>query len=413
MVRRYVHLGSGLDSTCGPAPDVQIRTASAMAAFAPISKKVFGNPWVSRMVRLRLLSSLVLSRLLYNVQTWSLLTQASYNRLNSVYMRVLRRIANCTKFSAESAHANGTDAYVRTLLGVPSLQCVILQRRLLLLASVLRNGSSRLVALLSARSRDNQPLPWVRLISDDLRRLANFHGKKVEELGDPTVHCERWAALITDCPSGWRELVKAVHFNSMEFDVAAKPKTKPGEWGSMPLPAHKCATCGDSFPSAKALEAHKKAKHKTRAAVAAKIGTCTVCPCCHVQFSTRSRLLAHASEKRNRGGRAYTCNALLLAGLVDDLGDDDLTDAFANDKQARTAARRMGHTVPISESLAKRPKVGTSILEQQRSRRRNLDAELEVTLLPSNAVQLDDLRPLKRICTKSSQDQVVIQHIAA
>ena len=413
VVRRYVHLGSGLDGACGPAPDVQIRTASALSAFTPISKKVFGNSWVTRAVRLRLLSSLVLSRLLYNVHTWSALTQAAYNRLNSVYMRGLRRIADCLRFSAESAHASGSDAYVRTLLGAPSLQCIIMQRRLLLLASILRNGSSRLVSLLAARGRDNQPLPWVRMISGDLQRTASYHANKFAELGDPLEHCNEWAAMITRFPGEWRELVKGVHYTSMELDVASRPKTNPGEWGSLPPAMHKCTSCGSSFPSAKALEAHRKAKHKTRAAAAKKVGMSRVCPCCHVQFSTRSRLLAHASEKRNRGSRAYTCSMLFATDLVKNLDDAELATAFEDDKQARTSARKSGHSVPISESLAKRPKVGTTILEQQRARKRKSAAGLEVVILPPNAVQLDDLHPLKRICTKMSQNQVILQHIAA
>ena len=410
VVRRYVHLGSGLDDVCSPSPDVQIRTSSAMAAFAPISKKVFGNIGVARAVRLRLFHSLVLSRLLYNVQTWSALSQAAYNRLNSIYMRGLRRIAACSKYDAQSAHVAGSDASVRTLLGVPSLQCIIMQRRLLLLASVLRNGSVRLVSLLAAYGRGGQQLPWVSLICNELRRLFNFHGAKLDDLGDPVENGERWASFILEYPRAWRELVKSVAYNCMDLDAASKLKSKPGEWGSLPL-LHKCSVCNEAFATAKALETHKKAKHKMRAAAAKKVGLSCVCPCCHVQFSSRARLLAHASEKRNRGSRAYTCSTLFASDVVKTVPDDELAVAFANDRSARTTARRAGHTVPISATLAKRPKTGSSVLEQQRCRKRRLAAGLEVTELPNNAVQLDSLAPLKRICTKSSQELVVTQHL--
>jgi hypothetical protein len=124
VVRKYVHLGSGLDNHCSSAPDVQIRTSSAMAAFAPIAKKVYGNPLVARDVRVRLLMSLVVSRLLYNVHVWSHVSQAAYCRLNSVYMRGLRRIADRTKYDAKSARATGSDQSVREILGVPSLSSV-------------------------------------------------------------------------------------------------------------------------------------------------------------------------------------------------------------------------------------------------------------------------------------------------
>ena len=39
VVRKYVHLGSGLFCRCNPSPDVQIRTSSAMAAFSPYRQK--------------------------------------------------------------------------------------------------------------------------------------------------------------------------------------------------------------------------------------------------------------------------------------------------------------------------------------------------------------------------------------
>jgi hypothetical protein len=289
VVRRYVHLGSGLDDLCSPAPDVQIRTTSAMSAFSPISKKVFGNISVTRNVRLRLFHSLVLSRLLYNVQTWSVVPQAAYNKLNSVYMRGLRRIAACSKYDAETAHAAGTDARVRALLEAPSLQCTLMQRRLLLLASVLRNGSPRILSMLAARGQGGQLLPWVRLVCNDLKRLAEFHGDKLEELGDPSENGSRWASFIVDFPRAWRELVKSVFYNTMEGDMAAKSKSGSGEWGSCPPAAHKCLRCSCSFPTAKALDTHMKSKHKARAPAARKIGLSLVCPSCHVKFSTRSR----------------------------------------------------------------------------------------------------------------------------
>ena len=407
-----MHLGSGLDDVCNPSPDVQIRTSSAMAAYAPIARKVFGNIGVGRAVRLRLFHSLVLSRLLYNVQTWSVLTQAAYNRLNSVYMRGIRRIAACLKFNAESAHVAGSDSFVRSLLGVPSLQCILMQRRLLLLASVLCNGSSRLTLLLSVIATGRRSLPWVKLIRDDLKRLATYHGSKMKELGDPIQHGKEWALFIQNFPREWRELVKAVFYNTMDMDVAAKPKTAPGEWGSQPLAAYACSRCSCTFRTARALEAHAKAKHKTRAPAAPKIGLSTICPGCHVDFNTRSRLLAHASEKRNRGRRAYSCSMLFASDLIKPVHVDEFSTACEADKRSRTAGRKAGHTVPLSQALAKRPRVGVSVLEQQLERKRKSAEGAEVTVLPGNAVQLDLLRPLKRARAKTPQDQVVLQHLS-
>ena len=411
IVCRYVHLGSGLDNNCGPSPDVQIRTSSAMAAFAPISKKVFGNPRVTRAVRLRLLSSLVLSRLLYNVQTWSVVSQAAYNRLNSVYMRGLRRIGDRTKYDPKSAHEGGSDSYVRMMLGMPSLQCLLLQRRLLLLASVLRNGASSLVALLSFTGREHVPLPWVRLVRSDLQRIASFHAGRLQELGDPLTNFQEWADLITNYPSEWRQLVRTCFYNSMELDAGSKAKTKAGNWGNQAALAHICLVCDVAFASAKALESHRKAKHKTRAAFSAMVGSSKVCPCCHVEFSSRTRLLAHVSEGRSRGKRRYNCNSLMAAGLVQTVSAAEMDVALAADTEARTVARRSGHTVPLSAKLAKRPRVGTTVLEQQRDRKRRHDDGHVVAELPVNAIHLYSLQPLKRLRRKTSQEDVIHEYV--
>jgi hypothetical protein len=249
------------------------------------------------------------------------------------------------------------------------------------------------------------------MVRGDLQRIASFHANKLAELGDPLVRCDEWATMIISFPSEWRELVKSCHYNSMELDVASKPKTKPGEWGTQPHPVHRCATCNGTFPTLKALEAHKKAKHKTRAQFSSLIGASRVCPCCHVEFSSRTRLLAHISEKRNRGGRLYSCNTLMAAGMVMPVDQAELRTALESDKLARTLARKAGHTVPVSESLAKRPRVGTSILQQQLCRRKRLAAGDPLPALPNNALYLRELKPVRRVRAKTSQDSIIVQHI--
>ena len=327
-------------------------------------------------------------------------------------MRGLRRIADKTKFDTTSAHANGSDHDVRAVLGAPSLQCILLQRRLLLFASVLRNGSRGLKTLLSARARDGTPLPWVRLVRSDLQHLASFNADKVTELGDPLQNFDAWAYVAAGYPREWRALVKRCQFTSMDLDVASKVRCNAGEWGSQPILGHTCTLCSASFATAKALESHRRVRHKMRAPLATLVGSSKVCPCCHTEFSSRPRLLAHISEKRNRGNRLYSCNSILAAGLVQPPQNSDLEAAFAADREARTAARKAGHTVPLSECLAKRPRTGTSVLAQQTARKRLRDAGVAVTTLPTNALFLDELKPLKRMRTKSSQELVVLQHLA-
>ena len=326
-------------------------------------------------------------------------------------MRGLRRIADRTKYDAKSAWATGSDQSVREILGVPSLHCILLQRRLLLLASVLRNRSNALVSILSAKANDGSPLPWVRLVREDLMQMASCNADKMRELGDPLVNFDAWAEVAKSYPFEWRALVKRCDLTSMNLDATARARSASGEWGSQPVLRHVCAQCNAGFPTFKALESHKRAKHKSRTPLSNLIGSSNVCPCCHTAFSCRARLLAHVSEKRNRGSRQYSCNTILLAGLVQPPSAANLAIAFDEDKEARSAARKSGHTVPLSQSLAKRPRTGSSVLAQQISRKRKLVAGDPVAQLPENAVFLDQLRPKRRLRTKTSQELILMQHI--
>eukprot|EP00973_Karenia_brevis_P017938 2465190-Karenia_brevis.AAC.1 len=103
VVQEYKHLGSLISSDGSPAADAPHRAQSAMSAYAPLATKIFGCIRLSRHVRLRLYNALVVSRLIYNVHVWSNVSKAAYTRLNSVYMRGLRRIAGKCKFQ-QSGH---------------------------------------------------------------------------------------------------------------------------------------------------------------------------------------------------------------------------------------------------------------------------------------------------------------------
>ena len=126
VVSVYKHLGSILEDSGSAAPDVPHRVSSAMAAYVPLARKVFGALAISRKVRLHLFTSLVMSRLIYNVHTWSAITRQMYVQLNGVYMRGLRRIADQCRYSAMSSTL--TDHQVRLLLGTQKLSVLYLSK---------------------------------------------------------------------------------------------------------------------------------------------------------------------------------------------------------------------------------------------------------------------------------------------
>lgn len=71
VVHQYKHLGSIISADGAAAADVPRRVQIAMAAFAPLALKIFGAAGITRRLRLTLAGPLVVSRLLYNTETWT------------------------------------------------------------------------------------------------------------------------------------------------------------------------------------------------------------------------------------------------------------------------------------------------------------------------------------------------------
>ena len=99
----------------------------------------------------------------------------------------------------------------------------------------------------------------------------------------------------------------------------------------------------------------------------------------------------------------------LKAGLVDPVSPEELSAATEADRKLRGLTRKEGHTTPLSTSMAKRPRTGSSIVEQQRLFQ--LMPSALMRRLPTNAVDLLALPPRKRIRVKSSAEVCLQQHI--
>ena len=98
------------------------RVHSAMSAYSPIAIIVFGDLLFSVQVRLLLARSLVFSHLLQGTQAWSAVSLWSFKKLNTVCMRVLRRIAAKVRFDSSCGM---TDRQVRVLLNMPAIEMLI------------------------------------------------------------------------------------------------------------------------------------------------------------------------------------------------------------------------------------------------------------------------------------------------
>ena len=283
-----------------------------------------------------------------------------------------------------------------------SLQCLLVRRRLLLLSQIIRHGNAQMLALLSTTRRDGCKLSWVQAVIIDMHVLFDNSGGKLQELGLPSENAEAWWAFIRDHPNAWAALVRRMHLSSMSFDEALVAKHLAGHAG-----ACVCKICSCCFSCDRALQSHIRRKHNKVSDVSRFVGQSLRCCVCRTLFSTRTRLVAHLSDKRCRGSRSFNCRDVLQSGFVQQACEQEFTQAHLSDRDLRKQARKRGLTQPHAIFPAKRAKHGASISSV---------AMASTDDIPSNSFDWHNLPPAKRLRFKTPVETVMshwIQQAAA
>ena len=143
IVKTYKYLGSYVSSNCSLFDDAVHRVSLALNAYAPIAARVFGSKSASLRVKLLFFASLVCSRLFCNTELYVFggsSSIATLRKLNTAYMRVLRRIAGEMRFGQCVK-----DIEVRESLNVCSIDCHLRKLRLRYLSRMISRGPSALI----------------------------------------------------------------------------------------------------------------------------------------------------------------------------------------------------------------------------------------------------------------------------
>ena len=340
VVDRYRHLG-GIVSISGTLlPEAHQRASSAMAAYSPLAKRVFGATEIHVSLRLLFATMLVVSRLAFNVHTW-VVTVPALRVINGPYMRVLRRIAGAMRFGPGAP----SDYAVREQLQQPSIDCLIMRRRLLYVARIVACKPLALIGLLRGR-RNGQPLPWVRQMHGDLTVLHNsvLRGSACP-LAHPDAGLEGWPAWIAGNLTAWRACVGQLFFTSSILDASAADT--PG------VRTMACSICSGegrpAFLTQRSLAQHMRIAHNVRSPMRAYAPASGLCAACGVCFQTRLRLLGHLSDARRPKCREWH----LLHATPLDAATMARLDTI--DAAARLKAQRLGLTGVPAGVPARRP----------------------------------------------------------
>ena len=136
-------------------------------------------------------------------------------------MRVLRKIRACSRFNSS---CELTDEQVRRLLGAPSIDCLLMRRRLSYLRRLLLNGVQSSLALLCVRvGTKHELIPWTAQVVNDLRTLQRLACPKLDALGCPVGNSTVWAEFITSFPLAWKQLIDSLVFINLHSAIIVPP----------------------------------------------------------------------------------------------------------------------------------------------------------------------------------------------
>ena len=374
VVEKYKHLGTVVAANGALHHNVCERSKTANSAYFPIAGKIFSSHVISQSLKTTFLWSLVLSRLLFNVHIL-VPTPKLLASLNQVYMRVVRRIMNMSRYSAGCE----SDLAVRRVANAPSIDCIISKARLRYLARVLKAPASTLRAILGFQ-RNGQHLPWTQLIVKDMQ-LVRRRTSLGSSLPCPLSHPEVWANTIRDNGEGWKVAVASIHFTESAGDtcdaavsrnpddhiVVVKrrlrkktfvPTTAALGIECMPMNPvlaargqYRCNDCNTIFLTNRSLQCHRRFKHGSRIEHRYFAEANGICQVCMNHYQSRLRLIRHLKDRRGRCWDQIASNASSFTRLSD-VRVHELDEV---DRAARKEARVQGHTTVLSVGSAKRP----------------------------------------------------------
>lgn len=162
-----------------------------------------------------------------------------------------------------------------------------------------------------------------------------------------------WLSLFGSS-SAWEDAVALIFFTgSCNDKVSSSTGSTDIPSSSNQVHQYVCDICAasdrglrPSFATSKALESHKRTKHKQLNAFRFYVDADGKCPVCKTVFNSRIRCLAHLSDRRRTA-----CADQIRAGTFRKIPEATVLQLDLADREARREAQRSGH----SHTLAQKP----------------------------------------------------------
>ena len=317
ITRCYKHVGTHVN-TCGNLSDeVAYRLKKAKAVFGQLTKKVLTSAKIDVSTRISLLFSLVFSVLLYNSETWDKLTLDVGRKIQHFYVYALSRTTR-TPVSFVDSRGFMSDREFLNAWNFPSINCLIMRRRLKFYAALLHSPSSAILCLGQAWS--DTPSQWAMTAADDLLAMQK-QSRTLSVLGDPRYEWRQWVDFIVHSKFRWKYMVNAYFENEVLFrtetDVINTCISDKSELANH----HVCTQCpvdaARIFSSIMALRAHLSSAHGHRKIARLYIASDNKCPSCHKVFRNRKAAVVHLQRVQSCAEfvESGECNCIPLEEL--------------------------------------------------------------------------------------------------
>eukprot|EP00438_Fugacium_kawagutii_P008771 Skav211395 [mRNA] locus=scaffold1467:73053:76628:- [translate_table: standard] len=298
IVREYKHLGGRVTHKGTDTQEMRQRISMAHSTYNEHRRLLFNNPNIPWKKRAELFEMLVLSKLAYGSESWSIDQQASGLAFHHAVLRLYKRLLRVP----HDAHRADDD--ILREAGLPSPTTLLRRARLRYLGTLYRCCTPYLWSIL----RLDQA--WQTLIRADLVWL--WHQlRNASSLPDPDENSAAWLDLIHAQPRYWKKLVnRGVQHEILQIQNQEEIKNMHqtiagflGEAGFPPAPptfhddlppdvCHGCLTCGIACRSKGGEGAHMFRCHQI-CAPERRLMCGTQCSACLREYHTTAKLQAH------------------------------------------------------------------------------------------------------------------------
>jgi len=356
FAKSYKHLGTIRMDNDNAILDAKARSRVAFSRYMQLAYHVFANVRINAKVRLRLADSLIMSILLYGTETWTRPSNESVGVLNTLRLRVLRRIVGAPRYGKPGTIK---DREVLEQLHLPSTDILLRQRRLRNLTTLVRdNMPIGLKAVMSLASATE----WGKLWAEDIKWLVNNPDAEMSDLSEFRSDPSPLYNMFVSHPlrlrkkiAGAREITNVLDRRAFaryeDEEGIAMLNTAPGAglFVCEQCPAEKRRVC----TTLRGLIAHKVKAH-SRSLPCRRYVKNEFCPVCGRDFVTRAKVIKHVAFDSPICRDAL--KEKIANGIIAPLPDEVFKNVEEKSKEDGIALRKSGrHTFAADRAVPLKP----------------------------------------------------------